>query len=63
MKHHRPTPQEKHQAEALRNFQDAVRQDAQASELLDTAQAMKEKTAEKLHTASLVLRRVAEGSI
>lgn len=55
---HRPTPREKHQAEALRNFQDA-----QASELLDTAQAMKEKTAEKLHTASLVLRRVAEGSI
>ena len=55
--------QEKHQAEALRRFQDAVRQHDQASEVFELAQATKEKTEENLKTARLTLRRVSEGSI
>jgi hypothetical protein len=59
----RPTAQEKHQEEALRKFQDAVRQHAQASEVLERAEAVREKTEENLKTARLTLRRVSDGSI
>lgn len=63
MKLGRPTAQEKHQQEALRQFQDAVRQHTQASDVFDRAQATKEKTEANLRTARLALRRVSEGSI
>lgn len=59
----RPTAQEKHQAEALRRFQDAARQHAQASEVFECAQAMREKTEANLKAARLALRRVADGAI
>jgi RNA polymerase-binding transcription factor DksA len=59
----RHTAQEKHQEEALRRFQDASRQHAQAVEVFERAQATREKTEENLRTARLALRRVSEGSI
>jgi hypothetical protein len=59
----RPTAQEKHQAEALREFQDATRQHAQAVEVFERAEATKAKTEENLHARRRALRRVSEGSI
>jgi hypothetical protein len=59
----RRTAQEKHQEHALREFQDAVRQATQASELLMRVTATAEETSENLQAAKLKLRRVAEGSI
>jgi hypothetical protein len=55
--------QEKHQEEALRRFQDAVRQHAQAVEVFDRAEATKSQAEENLKRAGLALRRVSEGSI
>lgn len=59
----RRSAQEKHQEEALRQFQDAVRQHAQAVEVFDRAQAARNQTEENLRTARLALRRLSEGSI
>ena len=60
---HSRTAQEKHQEEALRRFQDAVRQHDQASEVFERAEATKVKAEENLRTARLALRRLSEGSI
>jgi hypothetical protein len=59
----RLTAQEKHQAEALRRFQDAARQHARAVEVFERAEATKGKAEDNLRTARLALRRISEGSI
>lgn len=63
MRMFRRTSQEQHQAEVLRRFQDAAKQDKDAVELLARANLVEAETKQKLQEARRALRRVAEGAI